>query len=139
QSDPLERADVAAAEDGPTPLKTYGPERVTCLPRRLRRRQGLSVVLSEIRLLSGTCSCTNPSRSSGKPADLGFVLWHRAASPVVSTARSLFLLSLWSAPSRRDTRPDSPVLSPSYATSLFLRSGCRRHQSGWCRQRLSYR
>src|SRR5439155_12237244 len=77
--------------------------------------------------------------SSGVLAGLGFVVWHRAASPVVSTARSLFLLSLWSAPSPRDTGPDFPASSPSFSTPLFLRGGCRRQQSGRCRQRLSDR
>src|SRR5213592_1087989 len=41
----------------PSPV---GRERVTCLPRPLRRRQGVRVVLLELRVLSGHCFCTNP-------------------------------------------------------------------------------
>ena len=51
----------------PSPV---GRERVTCLPRRLRRRQGVRVGLFEMRLLSVAYHCTNPFGISG----LGFLL-----------------------------------------------------------------
>ena len=49
---------------------SVGRERVTCLPRRLRRRQGVRVLLFEIGLLSGNCFCTNPNHRFSSRARL---------------------------------------------------------------------
>src|SRR5258705_12319917 len=73
-----------------------------------RERVRVRVVLSEIRLLSDTCFCTNPRGSSGEPAGWGFLVWHRATSTVVSTARNPFLPSPSATPTRRDKRTDFP-------------------------------
>jgi hypothetical protein len=58
-----------------------GRERVTCLPRRSRRRQGVRVVLFEIRLLSGTCFCTNPKSWCVSPQSPGEVDFLRIRLP----------------------------------------------------------
>src|SRR5881394_2678051 len=97
------------------------------LPGVYRRAGGLLV--RNTAPVQTLVSCTNARGSSEEPADLGFAVRHPAASPVAATARSRSDLSLWSAPSRRDRRPDFPASPPSFATPLSLRNGFQRRRS----------